>query len=155
MRRQEDDTREEDIRVWLNGSKPFETLRNGSKPPLHNHSISISSSMKKEETRNSDKTRKKETAPKKRFAENVRMTEAEHGRLVEKYGEDATARLIEKLDNAKGAKGYKYKSDYRAILSWVVDTLGVRPLPAQGKKCPECGEPLVGSACRACGWGKT
>jgi len=27
--------------------------------------------------------------------------------------------MIDKLDNAKGSKGYKYKSDYRAILNWV------------------------------------
>jgi NADH:ubiquinone oxidoreductase subunit F (NADH-binding) len=47
------------------------------------------------------------------------MTEAEYEKLVEKYGKEATDRMIEKLDNAKGAKGYTYKSDYRAILSWV------------------------------------
>ena len=29
--------------------------------------------------------------------------------------------MIEILDNYKGAKGKRYKSDYRAILTWVVD----------------------------------
>ena len=33
----------------------------------------------------------------------------------------ATKRMIEILDNYKGAKGKRYKSDYRAILTWVVD----------------------------------
>lgn len=58
--------------------------------------------------------------PKIQYAEFVNMTEAEHQKLVEKYGTERTALFIQKLDNAKGAKGYKYKSDYRAILNWVV-----------------------------------
>ena len=29
--------------------------------------------------------------------------------------------MIQILDNYKGANGKKYKSDYRAILNWVVD----------------------------------
>lgn len=49
------------------------------------------------------------------------MTEAEHKKLIEQYGEEKTARMIEALDNYKGSKGKQYKSDYRAILSWVVD----------------------------------
>ena len=55
------------------------------------------------------------------YAEFVSMTEAEYQKLVDKYGEEHTTLFIKKLDNAKGAKGYKYKSDYRAILNWVVD----------------------------------
>lgn len=67
------------------------------------------------------KAAEKTPAPEKiQYAENVRMTEAEHQRLIDKYGERRTAMFIEKLDNAKGAKGYTYKSDYRAILNWVV-----------------------------------
>jgi hypothetical protein len=31
--------------------------------------------------------------------------------------------LVEILDNYKGSTGKKYKSDYRAILSWCVDKL--------------------------------
>lgn len=38
---------------------------------------------------------------------------------MDKYGESETALMIEKLDNYKGSKGKKYKSDYRAILNWV------------------------------------
>ena len=64
---------------------------------------------------------KKEEAPKIKYADNVSMTEAEYEKLVEKYGAEVTKKLIDKLDNAKGAKGYKYKSDYRAILNWVVE----------------------------------
>jgi hypothetical protein len=48
------------------------------------------------------------------------MTEVEYGKLVAEYGDDGTKRLIEILDNYKGASGKTYKSDYRAILNWVV-----------------------------------
>lgn len=57
---------------------------------------------------------------KKKFAEFVMMTEDEHQKLVDKHGERKVARMIEVLDNYKGANGKKYKSDYRAILNWVV-----------------------------------
>lgn len=64
---------------------------------------------------------KADEPPKVKYADNVTMTEAEYEKLVSKYGESNSRRMIEKLDNAKGAKGYTYKSDYRAILNWVAD----------------------------------
>ena len=54
------------------------------------------------------------------FAEFVAMTKEEHEKLTKDYGEAATKKLIEILDNYKGANGKSYKSDYRAILNWVV-----------------------------------
>ena len=48
------------------------------------------------------------------------MTETEYGKLVTDYGEDGAKRLVEILDNYKAASGHTYKSDYRAILNWVV-----------------------------------
>lgn len=77
--------------------------------------------QKKESKPKKDAEPKPKTPPKIKYAEFVSMTEAEHQRLVDKYGEQKTAMFIEKLDNAKGAKGYTYKSDYRAILNWVVE----------------------------------
>jgi len=56
-----------------------------------------------------------------KYAEYVKMKEIEYNKLIEKYGEDITKEMIEVLDNYKGSKGKTYKSDYRAILSWVVD----------------------------------
>jgi len=64
---------------------------------------------------------KKETIQKKEYAEFVTMTEKEYQNLVSQYGEHNTRLMIKKLDNYKGANGKKYKSDYRAILSWVAD----------------------------------
>ena len=55
------------------------------------------------------------------YAEFVQMTEIEYQKLVDQYGELNTKRMIQSLDNYKGANGKKYKSDYRAILNWVVD----------------------------------
>jgi hypothetical protein len=59
-----------------------------------------------------------------KFAEFVSLTNAEHKALVAKLGsEDRFNRCIEILDNYKGANGKKYKSDYRAILNWVIQRL--------------------------------
>ncbi len=60
--------------------------------------------------------------PKKlKYADYVSMTEKDYKKLVDKYGEGLTKKMIEVLDNYKGAKGKQYKSDYHAILNWVVD----------------------------------
>lgn len=58
---------------------------------------------------------------KKKYAEFVSMTEEEYGKLIAEYGTIFATACIAELDNYKGSKGKKYKSDYRAILSWVVD----------------------------------
>lgn len=54
------------------------------------------------------------------YADFVWMKENEHQKLTEKYGAEATARMIEVLNNYKGSKGATYQSDYLAILNWVV-----------------------------------
>lgn len=66
---------------------------------------------------------KSEQEPKVQWAEFVSMTNAEHQKLLDTHGPADTERLIEILDNYKGATGKTYKSDYRAILSWVVTRL--------------------------------
>lgn len=63
---------------------------------------------------------KKATVPMVKYAEFVSMTEEEHQKLIDQYGPEMTARFIEELDNYKGSSGKTYKSDYRAILKWVV-----------------------------------
>ena len=83
------------------------------------------------QTDNSDITKKgkeskvkekkvKESKVKSTYAENVTMLPDEYEKLLKEHGESKTKRMIEILDNYKGAKGKKYVSDYRAILSWVV-----------------------------------
>lgn len=63
----------------------------------------------------------KPTEPKIHFAEFVSMTNAEYDKLVSTHGKGFADQCIKELDNYKGASGKKYQSDYRAILSWVVD----------------------------------
>lgn len=56
------------------------------------------------------------------YAENVTMTEQEYTKLIEKAkGEAGAKRMVEILDNYKGSNNKDYASDYRAILSWVVE----------------------------------
>lgn len=78
-----------------------------------------------------------ELEPKNKYADDVRMTETEYKKLVDKYGEDNVKKMIEKLDAYKGSKGKKYKSDYKAILSWVAgEILPGTKQPNQGYKAP-------------------
>ena len=66
-----------------------------------------------------------------KYAEFVSMTQEEHDKLEEKYGPVALGEMIEKLDNYKGASGKRYKSDYRAILSWVAKSYAEEQKNAQ------------------------
>lgn len=59
-------------------------------------------------------------ADKAAYGEYVQMTPKEYAALCERVGEKGAKRCVEILDNYKGANGKRYKSDYRAILSWVV-----------------------------------
>ena len=64
---------------------------------------------------------RKEKENKTAYADYVKMTSEEHQKLIDQFGQAATDRMIEILDNYKGANGKTYKSDYRAILNWVAD----------------------------------
>lgn len=98
-----------------NQTKPNETEMEISKPNVNvnvndninikNHDINIMS---------------KKEAEKHHYAPCVMLTEAEYGKLVEAHGEDGAAWMVQKLDDYKAASGRTYKSDYRAILNWVV-----------------------------------
>lgn len=54
---------------------------------------------------------------------NVKITAEEKAKLDQKYGADFVLKCVEKLDIYKGSRGKKYKSDYLAILNWVVDAV--------------------------------
>lgn len=81
-----------------------------------------------------------EKKPKKvKYADFVLMTEAEYQKLCEMYGKPFADACIETLSNYKGAKGKSYKSDYLAILNWVVDRVnekrpGLRQSPQTAGK---------------------
>lgn len=71
----------------------------------------------------SSKEKNNEKKQKVKFAEYVSMEQKEYDALVDRLGEQFTRKCIEKLDNYKGASKKKYASDYRAILSWVVEEI--------------------------------
>lgn len=76
----------------------------------------------KQDTKEKSEKPKNEKKPEKvKYAENVSMTPVERQKLVDEYGEEFAVKCIEELNNYKGANGKKYKSDYLAILNWVVE----------------------------------
>jgi len=95
-----------------------------------------------------DKGKGKEEAKDKieRVSEFVSMSTGEIGKLTEMLGEKRYRRAVEILDNYKGANGKRYKSDYRAILNWVVGRLEEeeakkgKPVPKRASYCDKCGE---------------
>ncbi len=74
---------------------------------------------------------------KQKYREFVTLTLEEYKKLVDRFGKDKTEEMLNVLDNGKGAKGYKYKSDYRAILSWVVEKVEKNPHDAIDKWEPK------------------
>lgn len=70
---------------------------------------------------NSNNSKGSNSTPEKiNFAEFVTLSQEEYDKLISSHGEEKTKRMIDILDNYKGANNKKYASDYRAILNWVV-----------------------------------
>lgn len=68
--------------------------------------------------------KEKAAAEKKRkykYSDFVTLTHDEYAKLVAEHGEDAVKGMIEILNNWKGSKGKKTKSDYFTIRKWVID----------------------------------
>lgn len=114
--------------------------------PIYSNKQKVESRKQEAESKESDK---------KKFGDFVTLTAVEYDSLILKLGSKKRAdAAIEILDNAKGAKGYTYKSDYRAILSWVLTELVKRESNGKagsvttkrkrekvnGFLCGECGE---------------
>jgi hypothetical protein len=55
---------------------------------------------------------------KNKYAEFVSMSEEQHSKLIQEFGEDGTNERIDRLNLYKGSTGKKYKDDYLTILSW-------------------------------------
>lgn len=71
-------------------------------------------------SKSKSKRKVKEKINKIHYAEFVTLSREEYDKLISSHGEDKTNRMIEILNNYKGSNGKKYKSDYLAILNWVV-----------------------------------
>lgn len=84
----------------------------------HNDGKSTQSKVKKTKQKGNKKER--ETIA---FRDNVFLTQKEYDRLLEKYGQDRTDKMLDKLDSYKGSSGKTYENDSKAITSWVVDEI--------------------------------
>lgn len=99
----------------------MKNICNSYEEHMENENININKNIinNKDNRKRGSKGKKEEE--KIHFAEFVSMTNAEYDKLVSTYGKDFADQCINSLDNYKGSTGKKYKSDYRAILSWVID----------------------------------
>lgn len=112
-KKEEQETYEEDMKNICNSYEKHMGNENINKNIIKNEN-------KDNRNRGSKGKRKEE---KIHFAEFVSMTNAEFEKLVSTYGKDFADQCIKKLDNYKGSSGKDYKSDYRAILNWVVEEI--------------------------------
>jgi len=88
---------------------------------------------KEKDTKEKDAKEKERIPEKTVYAENVKMHSAEYDKLLEKLGDKGRLMwCIEKLNNHKGSSGKTYKSDYHAILKWVIEAL--EKYEKEGKK---------------------
>ena len=86
---------------------------------------------------NDEQQAKVDKGRKYKYAEYVTLTKDEYAKLCEAHTEEGAKRMIEILDNYKGQNGRRYKSDYRAILNWVVDRYNeelTKPVYGNGRK---------------------
>ena len=91
------------------------------------------------------------------FGDMVRMTAAEHAKLVQRFGSADAARLCEILDDyLVNHPRKRYASHYRAILSWCVTRLQEEKLTAQRmKNAQEAAQRVAtGSTGMASGYGE-
>ena len=86
------------------------------------HIVTISDiETEKEIDIETEKDSKKEKEEKIKIAPAVTMTEIQFQKLKDDFGEDVIKLAIDKLSNFKMSKGKQYKSDYHAILNWVIE----------------------------------
>lgn len=119
-KKEENKTHEEDMK----------NICNSYEEHMENENVNINKNINKNNRKRGSKGKKEEE--KIHFAEFVSMTNAEYEKLVSTYGKDFADQCIKKLDDYKGSSGKTYKSDYRAIGSWVVDEIKRKQPIAKG-----------------------
>ena len=124
----EEDTNEyERIQSYEKDTNEYERIQsNNSYTNDTNTNTNTNTDTNTDTDTNNKKENIKEKDPKIHFAEFVTMTNAEYEKLVSTYSKEFADQCIEVLDNYKGSSGKKYKSDYRAILTWVIDEVKKR-----------------------------
>jgi len=83
----------------------------------------------KEKEKEKEKEKKEELKKEEYiYTEFTKLKKTDFEKLVSEYGLDDTQRMIETLNNYKGANGKTYKNDFLAIKNWVVDRVKQQPL---------------------------
>lgn len=106
---------------YTNKRMQYEALRRKSysesrrKNVLKRYSTYVEHMENENEDENKDKNENKKTYGEASF---VSLTDKEHSKLVQRFGQAETEAKIRRLENAIGSKGYKYKSHYHTILNW-------------------------------------
>jgi hypothetical protein len=106
-----------------------EQQQNDSKMTTESQQIDTNNNDKN--VNNVKKGKNVKNVKKNKYADSVTLTPDEYQKLVDENGEYLTQRMIEVLDNYKGSSGKTYKSDYKAILSWVKDKVHKEALNSQ------------------------
>lgn len=88
---------------------------------MHNHMYKHMENVNENENIKKKKDNKSNKDLKTDLPEFVTMTNDEYNKLLATHSKEFVDKCLERLSNYKGSTGKKYKSDYRAILSWVVD----------------------------------
>lgn len=122
-KKEEKETYEEDMK----------NICNSYEEHMENENININKTVIKNKDNRKRGSKGKKEEEKIHFAEFVSMTNAEYEKLVSTYGKKFADQCIKKLDDYKGSSGKTYKSDYRAIGSWVVDEVKKKQFNSNSK----------------------
>ena len=92
---------------WDNSQKPKHNLNETQEEPKHNLSITW------------DKRLEIKRLEKRKYLENVMLTDEEYEKLLEEYDKDVVDEYMNRLNGYVWQKWDKYKSHYLALLTWM------------------------------------
>ena len=101
---------------YINGCKP-KNKQTGSKRQAKNKQ---KRSKSKANDNDNDNVNDNDNDNKKQYFDCILLTDKEHQKLVEKYGQNLD-HYLERLNNYKMSNGKKYKSDYHVMVGWVYE----------------------------------
>jgi hypothetical protein len=118
------------------GGRPKNPIKNELKPK--NNPVGYDSDSETKAKQKAIREEKRRKEKKREYAEFVFLLEKEYETLCNKYNKKGADSCIETLNNYKGSLGKKYKSDYMAINSWVVNKLNLGDITIPRKPKLQC-----------------
>lgn len=125
-------------------------LRNPSPPDglnecsMNNHGV-LNDESKRESKRERERERERESSPppkKLKFVDFVFLTAEENEKLVDKFGVDETAGMINRLNLYLGQTGKTYKSHYFTLLKWAERDQALGSFSKEPRASPWVDDPL-------------